>query len=303
VVVEVAEFKYLDFETLGRIKSMQMLAKGVVEGFILGLHRSPYRGFSVEFAEYRQYVPGDDIKHLDWKVFGKSDRYYLKQFEEETNLACNIMVDCSPSMDYKAEGSQWTKLDYACRMAACLSYLMIGQRDATGLMVFDNKIQHVLPARGSPAHRQLILNTLDNVKAGTGDTDLSTPMHSLAESLKKRGMVILISDLLDDPVKVLGALQHFRFAGNEVIVFHVLDNDEVNFPFDTMTEFTDSETAQQALVAPQSVRREYLDEFDKFFGVFRKGCADLKVDYKLMNTSSNLELALSEYLYRRERLY
>ena len=298
-----AEFKYLDFETLGRIKSMQVLAKGVVEGFILGLHRSPYRGFSVEFAEYRQYVPGDDIKHLDWKVFGKSDRYYLKQFEEETNLACNIMIDCSPSMAYKGDKSQWSKLEYACRMAACLSYMMIGQRDATGLMVFDNTIQQMLPARGSPAHRQLMLTTLDNVKPGTGDTDLAGPMHNLADNLKKRGLVILITDLLDDPMKVMSALQHFRFKGNEVIVFHVLDNDEVFFPFDTMTEFTDSETRQQVRVAPQSVRREYIDEFDKFFGAYRKGCADLHIDYKLMNTSSNLELALSEYLHWRSRMF
>jgi len=298
-----AEFKYLDFETLGRIKSMQLLAKGVVEGFILGLHRSPYRGFSVEFAEYRPYVPGDDIKHLDWKVFAKSDRYYLKQFEEETNLACNILVDVSPSMDYKAEGARWTKLEYACRMAACLSYLMISQRDATGLMTFDNKIQEVLPARGSPAHRQLILATLDNTKAGTGDTDLAGPMHGLAESLKKRGMIVLLSDLLDDPVRVMSALQHFRFLGNEVIVFHVLDNDEINFPFEALTEFTDSESKQQVLAAPQSVRNEYLREFDQFFGAYRKGCADLGIDYKVMNTNSNLELALSEYLYQRSRLY
>jgi uncharacterized protein (DUF58 family) len=298
-----AEFKYLDFETLGRIKNMQMLAKGIVEGFILGLHRSPYRGFSVEFAEYRQYVPGDDIKHLDWKVFGKSDRYYLKQFEEETNLACNILVDASASMDYKGTGAKWTKLEYACRMAACLAYLMISQRDATGLMIFDNKIQQMLPARGSPAHRQLLLSTLDNVKPGAGDTNMSEPMHNLADSLKKRGLVILITDLLDDPIKVMSALQHFRFLGNEVIVFHVLDNDEIHFPFDTMTEFTDSETRQQVLVAPQAVRREYIDEFDRFFGAYRKGCADLNVDYKLMNTSSNLELALSEYLYFRSRLF
>ncbi|MCZ7649194.1 MAG: DUF58 domain-containing protein [Planctomycetota bacterium] len=298
-----ADFKYLDFETLGRIKSMQMLAKTVVEGFILGLHRSPYRGFSVEFAEYRQYVPGDDVKHVDWKVFAKSDRYYIKQFEEETNLACNILVDCSPSMNYKGSQSGWTKLEYACRLAACLSYFMIGQRDATGLLVFDHEIRQMLPARGSPAHRQLLLSTLDQVEPGTGDTDIATPMHHLAESLSRRGMVILISDLLDDPLKVMGALQHFRFLGNEVIVFHVLDRDEIEFPFDTLTEFTDSESAEKVLVAPQSVRKLYMQKFDEFFGAYRRGCGDLNVDYKLMNTSMGMELALSEYLYRRGKLY
>src|SRR4051812_17950078 len=230
-----AEHATLDHETLSRVESLQLLAKGVVEGFILGLHRSPYRGFSVEFAEYRQYVPGDDIKHLDWKVFGKSDRYYLKQFEEETNLACHIVLDASSSMNYKAAGARWTKLEYACRMAACLSYLTLGQRDATGLVVFDDRIREKLPARGGPAHRQLLFSTLDRVAPG-GDTDLAGPMHQLAENLTKRGMIILITDLLADPVAVMGAVQHFRFAGHEVIVFHVLDRDEIAFPFDGMTE-------------------------------------------------------------------
>ena len=296
-------FKYLDLETLSRIKNMQMLAKGIVEGYVLGLHRSPFRGFSVEFAEYRQYTAGDDIKYLDWKVFAKSDRYYIKQFEEETNLACHILLDASPSMNYKADGAVWTKLEYACRMAACLVYLMIGQRDATGLTIFDNKIQTMLPARGGPVHRQLLLATLDNVQPGIGDTDIAGPMHSVADRLQKRGMVILISDLLDDPKRVMEAMQHFRFLGNEVIVFHVLDNDEIQFPFDTMTEFTDSETKQAVLAMPQSVRRDYLAEFDSFFGAYRKGCADLGVDYKLINSTENLELTLSEYLYQRSRLY
>ena len=298
-----ATFKYLDFDTLSRIKNMQLLAKGVVEGFILGLHRSPYRGFSVEFAEYRQYVAGDEIKHLDWKVFAKSDRYYIKQFEEETNLACHLMLDISPSMDYKGAGVPWTKLEYACRLAACLAYLMMGQRDATGLMTFDNKIQRILPARGSPAHRQLLMATLDSVQPGAADTDLAGPLHSLADGLKKRGLVILLSDLLDDPVKVMSAMQHFRFLGNEVIVFHILDPDEIQFPFETLTQFTDSETHQQILVAPQSVRQEYLAEFERFFGQYRKGFADYGVDYKVMNTRDSLEFGLSEYLYRRGRLF
>ncbi|MBA2482537.1 MAG: DUF58 domain-containing protein [Planctomycetes bacterium] len=298
-----AEFATLDVETLGRISNMQLLAKGVVEGFVLGLHRSPYRGFSVEFAEYRQYVPGDDIKHLDWKVFGKSDRYYLKQFEEETNLACHILIDASPSMGYKSDGAVWSKLEYACRMAACLSYLTLGQRDATGLMVFDDQIRQKLPARGSPAHRQLLFSTLDNVRPGTGDTDLAGPMHVLAESLGKRGMIILITDLLDDPVKVMGAVQHFRFMGHEVIVFHVMDNDEIDFPFDSMTQFIDSETEQDVLVAPQAARKQYLEEFDRFFSAYRSGFAGLGVDYKLMNTRASLELALREYLHRRSRLF
>lgn len=295
--------RYLNPAIIARLGTIDLKARTIVEGFLTGLHRSPYKGFSVEFAEYRQYVPGDDVKHLDWKVFGKSDRYYIKQFEEETNLSCYVLVDASPSMNYKAEGAAWTKLDYACRLAACLSYFMIGQRDSTGLLVFDNQIRQMLPPRGSPAHRQLVLATLDTVVPGTGDTDLAGPMHTLAEGLKKRGLVILISDLLDDPLKVMGALQHFRFLGNEVIVFHVLDRDEIQFPFHTLTEFTDSESGDKVLVAPESVRKIYMAEFDRFYGAYRKGCADLGVDYKLMDTSTSLEIALSEYLYRRSRLF
>ena len=295
-----ATFKYLDFDTLSRISNMQLLAKTVVEGFILGLHRSPYRGFSVEFAEYRPYAAGDDIRHLDWKLYGKTDRYYIKQFEEETNLNCHVLLDKSASMGYGSGAV--TKLQYGCYLAASLAYFMMLQRDATGLVLFDTEIRTLLPSRSRMTHLHLMLSELQNLTPA-GGTATSKPLHDLAEGMRKRGLVVLISDLFDEPEEVLSGLQHFKFLGNDVIVFHIVDEAELQFPFDQITEFIDPETDERILTAPQTVRRHYLDEMDEFYGRYRQGCADLKVDYKLFDTSMPLELALSEYLYKRSRSY
>jgi len=291
----------LDFNVLARIDSMQLLAKVIVEGFILGLHRSPYRGFSIEFAEYRQYSPGDEVKHVDWKVYGKTDRYYIKQFEEETNLTCYLIVDASASMGYKSTPEGLTKLQYASRMAACLAYFMMRQRDAAGLMIFDTKIRTALPPRMRQTHLKHILAALENAEPG-GETNISVPLHELAEGLKRKGLVILISDLLDDPVQVLSALQHFRFQGHEVLVFQVMDNGELTFPFTTTTEFTDLETGQKTIVAPEGMKPIYLEELRQFLSAYEKGCGGIHAEYKLFDTGKPLELALSEYLYRRSRM-
>ena len=291
----------LDFNVLARIDSMQLLAKGIVEGFILGLHRSPYRGFSIEFAEYRQYSPGDEVKHVDWKVYGKTDRYYIKQFEEETNLVCYLIVDASASMGYRSKPEGPTKLQYAARMAACLSYFMIRQRDAAGLMIFDTKIRTALPPRLRQTHLKHILAALETVQPG-GETNISQPLHELAEGLKRKGLIILISDLLDDPENVISALQHFRFQGHEVIVFQVMDNGELQFSFNTMTEFTDLETGQKMMVSPEGMKPVYLEELRQFLQAYEKGCGGIHAEYKLFDTEKPLELALSEYLYRRSRL-
>lgn len=291
----------LDFNVLARIDSMQLLAKVVVEGFVLGLHRSPYRGFSVEFAEYRQYSPGDEVKHVDWKVYGKTDRYYIKQFEEETNLVCYLIVDASASMGYKSTPEGTTKLTYAARMAACLSYFMIRQRDAAGLMIFDTKIRTALPPRLRQTHLKHILSALETAEPG-GETNISGPLHELAEGLKRKGLIILISDLLDEPDKVLSALQHFRFQGHEVIVFQVMDDGELKFPFTTMTEFTDLETNQKIMVSPEGMRPVYMEELRQFLSAYEKGCASIHADYALFDTTKPLELALSEYLHRRSRM-
>jgi uncharacterized protein (DUF58 family) len=292
---------YLDFDVIGRIDNMQMLARVLVEGFVLGLHRSPYRGFSVEFAEHRQYSPGDEIKHIDWKVFGKTDRYYVKQFEEETNLACYIVVDASASMAYGSDPKRPTKLQYASYMAACLSYFIMRQRDAVGMMIFDNDVRTVLPPRMRQSHLKHILAALDGLKAGQ-ETNIAKPLHHLADGLKRRGLVILISDLLDEPENVRSALQHFRFQGHDVIVFQVMDHAELTFPFDSMTEFTDVETGMKTTVSPEGIRATYMAELKAFLNASEKACADVHADYRLFDTSEPLELVLSEYLYRRSRM-
>jgi len=295
-----AKSRYLDFNVLARIHNMQLLAKAVVEGFILGLHRSPYRGFSVEFAEYRQYSPGDDIKYLDWKVYGKTDRYYLKQFESETNLVCYIILDASGSMGYRSNPEGLSKLEYGSYLAACLAYFMMRQRDSTGFCVFDTKVREILPPRMSHSHLQHILATLDKTGPG-GETNIATPLHDLAEGLKRRGLVILITDLLDDAKAVLSALQHFRFQGHDAIVFHVMDDAELTFPFTSMTEFTDIETGDKAMISPEGMRPVYMEELKRFLATYEKGCADVKADYKLFDTKTPLEIGLSEYLYKRSR--
>jgi len=293
-------FRYLDFDALSRISNMQLLAKTVVEGFILGLHRSPYRGFSVEFAEYRQYVPGDEIRHLDWKLYGKTDRYYIKQFEEETNLNCHILLDKSASMGYGS--GKLTKLQYGCYLAASLAYFMMQQRDATGLVLFDSEIRSLLPPRSRMTHLHLLLSELEGLKP-SGPTGLAKPLHDLAEGIKKRGLIVLISDLMDEPEQLLSGLQHFKFLGNDVIVFHLVDKAELEFPFAQLTEFLDPETGERILTAPQSIRQHYLKEMTEFFDRVRQGCADLKVDYKLFETSTPLEIGLAEYLFRRSRAF
>jgi uncharacterized protein (DUF58 family) len=299
-MTEHATFHYLDFDTLARIDNMHLLARTVVEGFVMGLHRSPFRGFSVEFAEYRQYAPGDDIRHIDWKVFGKSDRFYVKQYEEETNLACHVLLDCSASMGYGS--GLITKLQYGSFLAASLAYFMMQQRDATGLVLFDEKVRTILPPSGRQTHLHRMLAALEDQQPGKG-TDISVPLHDMAEAIKRRGLLVLISDLYDEPKRVLDALQHLRFQGSDLIVFQIADEAELKFPFDRVTEFVDPETGEELTLTGDAVRKAYLEEMNRFFGEYRKGCADLKIDYHLFDTSTPLELALSEYLYRRSRSY
>jgi len=294
----VATQHVIDAGILARVGSMELLAGSIVEGFILGLHRSPFRGFSVEFAEYRQYAAGDEIRHIDWKVFAKTDRYYIKQFEEETNLAGTVVLDASASMGYASKPGGLTKLQYGATVAACLCNLMMRQRDAAGLMIFDDTVRTVLPPRLRPAHLKRILTELQDVQPG-GDTHISGPLHQLAEGMKRKGLVVLISDLLDDPVKIMSALQHFRFLGHDVMVLHIMDDAELNFTFDTLTEFTDLETGEKQIVAPEGMRPVYMKELQEFLHLMERGCAGIKADYKLLDTGRAVDLALSEYLHRR----
>lgn len=280
--------------------TMELKARTIVEGFLSGLHRSPLRGFSVEFAEYRQYLPGDDLSTIDWKVYARSDRYYVKKFEEETNLDCHLLLDVSASMGYGSSGV--TKLQYGSFLAAALGYLMNRQRDAVGFMAFDDRIVHMLPASARPGHLRSLLVSIERLQLGER-TNVSKPLHQLADTLVKRGMVILISDLLDDPDSVIEGLKHFRFKGTDVIVFHVLDKDELTFPFERATRFHDMETEDEVMAVPAVVRDQYLKEIEDLIGLYRRELGVAGIDYCLLDTSQPLDFALMSYLSTRRRSY
>jgi uncharacterized protein (DUF58 family) len=292
------EYRSLDPAVLARLGTLELRARTVVEGFLSGLHRSPYKGFSVEFAEYRQYLPGDDLSTIDWKVYARTDRYYVKKFEEETNLNCHLLLDVSASMGY---GRQITKLQYASVLAASLAYLMHRQRDAVGLTAFDERIVEMLPPAARPGHLRAILLTLDRLTLGAR-TDVSKPMHLLADGISKRGMVILISDLLDEPARVVDGLRHFRFRGTDVIVFHLLDPDELTFPFDRTARFRDMEGGEELVAVPAAVRQEYLAALNATIDLYKRELVSAGIDYQVLDTSKPLDFALSAYLSTRQRV-
>ena len=289
---------FLDPAVVARLGTLELKARAVVEGFLSGLHRSPFKGFSVEFAEYRQYIHGDDLATIDWKVFARSDRYYVKKFEEETNLDCHLMLDVSGSMAYGS--GALTKFDYGAVLAASIAYLMTRQRDAVGLAAFSDRIVEMVPATARADHLRALLVTLDRLQPAR-ETDLSKPLHQLADTLSKRGLVVLISDLLDDPEAVVRGLKHFHYRGSEVIVFHVLDPDEVEFPFDRATRFEDLETSEEIIAVPGVVREHYLREIGRLIERYRRELGAAGIDYQLLKTTDPLELALLSYLSTRSR--
>jgi uncharacterized protein (DUF58 family) len=292
------ERQFLDPAVVVRLGTLELRARTIVEGLLSGLHRSPFKGFSVEFAEYRQYMPGDDLATIDWKVYARSDRHYVKKFEEETNLDCHIMLDVSASMAYGARSV--TKLEYATCLAASLGYLMNRQRDGVGLTAFDEGIVTMLPAGARSGHLRAFLLTLDRLRAARG-TNVSKPLHQLADMLSKRGMVVLISDLLDDPEQVVRGLKHFRFRGTDVIVFHVLDPDEIEFPFEKASRFEDMETGEEVMAMPVVARPHYLKAVGEFIERYRRELGSSGIDYQLLTTDQPLELALLAYLSTRAR--
>ena len=293
-----SELRFLDPALLARLGTVELRARAVVEGLLSGLHRSPLKGFSVEFAEYRQYLPGDDLSSIDWKVYARTDRYYLKKFEEETNLACHLLLDVSRSMGYGSRGV--TKLEYGSMLAASLAYLMNRQRDAVSLTTFDDAILTMIPPSARPSHLRSILVALDRITLGRG-TDVSTPLHRLADGIGKRGLVVFISDLLDEPERVIDGLRHLRFRGNEVIVFHVLDPAELTFPFERAARFRDMELEDEVIAVPSVVRREYLDALQAALDRYRRELGSEGIDYRILDTSTPLEFALISYVSTRRR--
>jgi len=291
--------KFLKPDTISKLANLELKARLVVEGFIIGLHKSPYHGFSVEFAEHRQYMPGDEIKHIDWKVYGKTDRFYVKEYEEETNLKAYILLDASGSMGYKSQNI--SKIEYGSYLAASLTYLILKQRDALGLAIFDEKIRRYIPPKSVLGYFYNITKELQKVE--TKDvTNIHFILHELAERIKRRGLIIIISDFFDDPEKVFSGLKHFRHKKHEVIVFHILDPQEVNFKFKQDGLFRDLETGEVMNVQPWHLRKEYKGQIREYINIFKKCCLEDRIDYCFLTTDTDLDQALFEYLVKRKKM-
>jgi uncharacterized protein (DUF58 family) len=292
--------KFLEPAVISRLQNMELRARMVVEGFITGLHRSPYHGFSVEFAEHKQYMPGDEIRRIDWKIFGRTDRYYVKQYEEETNLKSYILLDASASMRYASEGNI-TKFQYASYVASALAYLMVQQRDAAGLCVFDEKIRTYMPPHSTRSYLQQVLKALEETQPAN-TTRVKNALDLVAERLKRRGLVIVLSDLFDDPQTVLNTFKHFRHDNHEMIVFHILDPRERDFAFGADALFTDIETAEQMPTQPFHIRKAYKEAMNQFIEKYKRGCREQHIDYVLLDTATPFDKVLFEYLGKRKRL-
>jgi uncharacterized protein (DUF58 family) len=292
-------YQYLEPQALARVKNLSVVARGVVEGFISGMHSSPYKGFSVEFAEHREYAAGDDPRHLDYRMLARSDRLYIKQYEEETNMRVQVLLDASGSMGYRHE-SGITKLEYGSYLTAVLSYLMTRQQDSVGLTTFDSQVRLDMPARSSPRHFNEMMRCLESISPGR-ETNIAGTLHSLANRFKRRCLIVLISDLYDEPDEVLRALHHFRHCRHEVILFHVFDKAELDFPFKDVIAFRDLETDERIQIEPAFVREAYKQQVNEFIGNYRRACAEAEIDYVLTDTSIPYDFMLSKYIAKRNR--
>lgn len=283
---------YLNSELLARAQALGVKARAIVEGLRVGDHRSPFRGYSVEFVQHREYVPGDDIRHIDWKSYGRSERYTIKQYEQETNFAAHLMLDASKSMLYG------DKLEFAKLLTATLAYIVIHQRDSAALWVFDEHWRTRLPASGQPGHVQTILETLESTEPRE-PSSIGPLLHDLAGQLRRRGLVFLISDCFDEVEALLGGLQHLRFQGHEVMLFHVMHPDEIEFPFEGMVKFDGLEMPRHVLTRPQLIRPAYRKVVERYLAELRKGCDANRCDYLLLDPTKPLSAPLSAYLARR----
>jgi uncharacterized protein (DUF58 family) len=289
---------YLNPEILARIQGLSLRARLIVEGYVSGVHRSPFHGFSIEFAEHREYSPGDDLRYVDWKVFGRTDKFYLKQYEEETNLVCNLLLDTSESMLYRSADAPLSKLEYAKCVAAALSYLILHQQDSIGLTTFDREIRVLSRPSSNPSQLKQVLHLLEDA-AGERKTETGPIFHNLAERFRKRGIVIVLSDLFDDVPAMLAGLKHFRHKRHEVVLFHVLDPAELEFPFRRVTMFEGLEGLPKVLADPPALRKAYLKEFHAYIRQLKQGCRMHRIDYVQMRTDQSFDVALSTYLASR----
>ena len=288
--------KYLDPKVLAKIHRLEVKARLIVEGFITGLHKSPYHGYSIEFAEHREYVPGDDIRHIDWKVFGRTDRFHIKQYEEETNLKSYILLDASESMQYgHAETSKYL---YGSYIAAALSYLLLRQQDAVGLSIFDEKVRNFLPPATSHQHFLNIIRELDSQETAS-KTNLGTILDTFAGQIRGKGLVVIISDMFDEMEHIQKGLRHLRHKGHEVILFHLLDREELTFPFQRTTLFEGLESSDELLIDPRALRKAYLEELENYQTELKRTCRNQAIDYIAIDNGQKLDVALTAYIALR----
>ncbi len=293
--------KYLDPSVISKLNSFELRARLVVEGFMVGLHKSPYHGFSVEFTEHRPYMQGDNLKDVDWKVYGKTEKYYIKQYEEETNLKSYILLDKSRSMSYASKGNV-SKLEYGATLTAALSYLMFKQQDAVGLSIYSETIEHYLPPKASKTYLHEVLKVLTSI-VPSNKTNTSSCLNKIAEKIKRRGLVIIISDLFDDVNSILTALKHFRYQNNEVIVFQILDPLERSFAFGKDSIFKDLETDEEITTQPYQIQKAYKEAMDEFIHRIKSECLNSNIEYNLIDTSTPFDKALFGYIQKRKKLH
>ncbi len=287
--------EYLRPEVIRQVARLDLKAKFLVEGFLAGLHSSPFKGFSVEFSEHRRYVPGDDVRSIDWRVYGRTNRYYVKQYAAETNMECHLLVDCSGSMGY---GDSVTKLQYATYVAAALSYIMVRQQDPVGLVTFDTSLRSVMKPRAKRSHMVSILRHLNEIRP-SGTSHVAASLHLIAEMIRHRGLVVLFSDLIDDEEAVIDAFRHLRYRGHDVIVFQVLDDRELRLPFDRYARFIDVETGAELPADPDAVRDGYRREIQRFIRGYREACESENIDFLQVDTATSFDRALTAYLIKR----
>src|SRR5215470_14089310 len=299
IINEQTGIRFLAPAVLARINSLELIARAVVEGFISGLHRSPYLGFSTDFAEHRQYMPGDDLRHLDWKLLARTDRLYIKKYQGDTNAQIHLLIDASASMNYGS--AEVTKLQYAQYLASSLAFLGVRQHDSVGLVAFDEQVVEQVPPGSRAGHLRTVLGVIERIQPGRG-TQIAQRLHQTADLLSRRAIIVLISDLYDEPGAIIEGLEHLRFRGNEVIVFHLLDPQELDFDFIEPVVLEDVESEDQLHVLPDVLRDEYVRRIKTHVDLLREGAARNRIDYELLRTSQPLDAALFSYLSRRSQM-
>ena len=290
--------KYLDPKALARLQGLQLRAKHLVEGYVAGLHRSPQHGFSIEFSEHREYVPGDDLRYLDWKLYGRTDKYFLKQFEDETNLVCYIVLDVSESMFYRSEHSALSKLDYAKCVAATLAWLILQRRDAVGLICYDDQVRQFSGPSNRSAYIRDVISVL-NMNTEPSRTETGAVLREVAERVRSRSVILLLSDLLDDAEQIVAGLKHLRYREHDVAVFQLLDPAEVDFPFRRPMRFRGLEQLTEATANPQALRQAYLTELRRFQEIIRRACQIQQIDFQVIRTDQRLDVPISQFLTQR----